>query len=1130
LTIEAFKADGNKLATSGTETVNADGTFSFKIAEDYTGPVLIRLKDVDTSADPIQNQNYKDDATGAAHDLTTDLRAIFNVSGHGDVTIAITPLTELAVRELLGDAGGDAGTAAIVLGQAVTTAQVSAANSAVAAAFHLPGDILTTAPVTVDDAAFANAATTAAQKAYGQALAAIAGAESPTVGPALSTGDVLNALSQGLVGSQLSQSTVDLLVAGAAVADAAPGAVSTTSAAVLTTAIGTGLTGIHISVDSGKAGDFITSTAAQDVTATLTASLGTNHLWGSVNGGSTWTDVTSFVTGTSVAWTPVTLNGSSTIQFAVSSLATGFTGAAKDVVGSVSLQAYAVDIASPAITSSANPISYAENSTAAVYKANATDANLVSYSLGGVDAALFSIDSNSGSVAFIAPPDFETPKNTGATANAYAITVLATDGAGNQSSRDLTIQVTNVNEAPSLTSGAASSFAENGTGTAYTVTGTDPDASTTLIYAIAGGVDKALFQIDSGTGVVTFVTAPNFEAPAHAGNVYNITVSVSDGNLTTGSQAVAITVTDVNEAPALDSAGSSSVVENTLTTTTVYTAHAVDPEGAALTYLLGGTDAGLFNLNATTGAVTFANVPNFEAAVDVGGNNVYDITVSAFDGVNTTLAKAVAITVTDVNEVPVMNSAISQSVAENTLTTTTVYTAHAVDPEGAALSYILGGTDAGLFHLDATTGAVTFNSVPNFEVPADSDHNNVYDITLSATDHTNTTAAQAVAITVTDVNEAPTSTAISAPAVVVSQLYTLDLSSHFTDVDAADLGHLTYSATNLLPGLVLDTATGVISGTVTGTGVAHVSVTATDSATHTTSQAFDLTAYVAPTLSSNIDNVTNLEVTSNIVLTSTEQMAAVAGKFIHIVNDANSGTHLGFHGEAVTNTLDIQASDLTHISFANNTITINPGFDLDFGNNYHITVDAGAFVGVASGLGNVAVTDVAAMNFGTVTPVALGTGSGVAAASQAMVNGTDAMIAGHNWLDVEGSGFIPNSPVQLDLSTGNVAVAVNDVGTGGIATNDFYVALNNFASGDLVYFDNHGDNTIQRQALLNDGTITVDLVTGPTHFSTAASGSLTGQNGGQFDVAIANASVYFLDTAALKVLLGNVPYEPIVYG
>jgi hypothetical protein len=147
-----------------------------------------------------------------------------------------------------------------------------------------------------------------------------------------------------------------------------------------------------------------------------------------------------------------------------------------------------------------------------------------------------------------------------------------------------------------------------------------------------------------------------------------------------------------------------------------------------------------------------------------------------------------------------------------------------------------------------------------------------------------------------------------------------------------------------------------------------------------------------------------------------------------------------------------------------------------------------------------------------------------------MVNGTDAMIAGHNWLDVEGSGFIPNSPVQLDLSTGNVAVAVNDVGTGGIATNDFYVALNNFASGDLVYFDNHGDNTIQRQALLNDGTITVDLVTGPTHFSTAASGSLTGQNGGQFDVAIANASVYFLDTAALKVLLGNVPYEPIVYG
>ena len=70
--------------------------------------------------------------------------------------------------------------------------------------------------------------------------------------------------------------------------------------------------------------------------------------------------------------------------------------------------------------------------------------------------------------------------------------------------------------APIITSAAAASFAENGTGTAYTVTGTDADAGTTLSYAL-GGTDAAKFAINASTGAVTFVTAPNFEAPTDAG-------------------------------------------------------------------------------------------------------------------------------------------------------------------------------------------------------------------------------------------------------------------------------------------------------------------------------------------------------------------------------------------------------------------------------------------------------------------------------------------------------------------------------------------------------------------------------------------------------------------------------------
>ena len=48
------------------------------------------------------------------------------------------------------------------------------------------------------------------------------------------------------------------------------------------------------------------------------------------------------------------------------------------------------------------------------------------------------------------------------------------------------ITVTNVNEAPTVTSGGSASFAENGTGTVYTATATDPDAGTTLTYSHLG--------------------------------------------------------------------------------------------------------------------------------------------------------------------------------------------------------------------------------------------------------------------------------------------------------------------------------------------------------------------------------------------------------------------------------------------------------------------------------------------------------------------------------------------------------------------------------------------------------------------------------------------------------------------
>ncbi len=111
---------------------------------------------------------------------------------------------------------------------------------------------------------------------------------------------------------------------------------------------------------------------------------------------------------------------------------------------------------------------------------------------------------------------------------------------------------TPANQPPVITSNggtetAAITVAENATAVTV-VTATDPDADTTITYAIDGGVDAALFRIDASTGALRFIDAPDFEArgDADGNNLYEVIVSASDG-LTSDVQTLAIAVTDIAE-------------------------------------------------------------------------------------------------------------------------------------------------------------------------------------------------------------------------------------------------------------------------------------------------------------------------------------------------------------------------------------------------------------------------------------------------------------------------------------------------------------------------------------------------------------------------------------------------------
>ena len=83
------------------------------------------------------------------------------------------------------------------------------------------------------------------------------------------------------------------------------------------------------------------------------------------------------------------------------------------------------------------------------------------------------------------------------------------------------------------------------------------DLITPVIAAIFGQPDFSglKFTINSSTGVLSFVSAPNFEAPSDAGanNVYDVTVQVSDDGspALTDSKTFSVVVNEVNSPPTL---------------------------------------------------------------------------------------------------------------------------------------------------------------------------------------------------------------------------------------------------------------------------------------------------------------------------------------------------------------------------------------------------------------------------------------------------------------------------------------------------------------------------------------------------------------------------------------------------
>ena len=209
--------------------------------------------------------------------------------------------------------------------------------------------------------------------------------------------------------------------------------------------------------------------------------------------------------------------------------------------------------------------------------------------------------------------------------------------------------------------------------TTGTLAGSDADTGATLTYGIAtitvtNGVATKVgtygtLAVTAATGAYTFT--PNAAAinALAANTTETFSVTVSDGTATT-TATLTVNLTGVNDTPVFTSSTAVSVAENQ---TTVQTVAATDVESQAITYSLnGGADVAKFSLT-SGGVLTFASAPDYEAPTDVDGNNTYIVIVRATDASSASTDQTVTVTVSNVNDAPVVSVPVSFTGAEDTL-------------------------------------------------------------------------------------------------------------------------------------------------------------------------------------------------------------------------------------------------------------------------------------------------------------------------------------------------------------------------------------------------------------------------------------------------------------------------------
>ena len=434
-------------------------------------------------------------------------------------------------------------------------------------------------------------------------------------------------------------------------------------------------------------------------------------------------------------------------------------------------------------------IEYPENSTDPVATLTATDpeGDTVAWSLasGVRDNDDFAIGANDGILRFNSPPDFESAADSD-TDNTYVVVVTATDTATTPNTEmfTVTIQVTNVDEPGKVTwtvdpdgGEALDPATVNGgdpivqfeVGSLLTATATDNDisgATKTFTDSTATGVSGVTWRWYRGGTQISgddaqdntyTVTDDDVGSRLRVEVTYRVEGNTNQETASLSSDYPVLASRTSNAAPRFASTSlARQLNEGEKGMAVGAPVTATDDGSGRLNYALSGADAGRFEIDQKTGQIktsveldydnTTAGTANTGTESQCATVNNCVVTVTATDSAGSASdpVATVAIKILNLNDEKPAFTATGNPTSitrdENLMALADTgseadVTYEATDGDGDQVTLSLMGADQALFML-SSAGVLSFETAPDFENPTDANEDNVYEVTVRASDGT----------------------------------------------------------------------------------------------------------------------------------------------------------------------------------------------------------------------------------------------------------------------------------------------------------------------------------------------------------------------------------------------------------